>query len=124
MQVKKRRDLVFSSYEENLVKKIIGYEISQITYARLSFIIQPTNTEKFLEIGLLLHSLIPVNTSITLVYIHNYKFLHYALVQGFPTRGARQHLRGCVMVIQIFVLHFCPVILSSSRANSSAQSVS
>ena len=46
------------------------------------------------------------------------------LDQGFPTRGARQHLRGCEMVIQIFVLHFCPVMLSSSRANSSAQSVS
>ena len=28
------------------------------------------------------------------------------------------------MVIQIFVLHFCPVMLSSSCANSSAQSVS
>ena len=28
------------------------------------------------------------------------------------------------MVIQIFVLHFCPVMLSSSCANSSAHSVS
>ena len=28
------------------------------------------------------------------------------------------------MVIQIFVLHFCPVMFSSSCANSSAQSVS
>ena len=28
------------------------------------------------------------------------------------------------MIIQIFVLHFCPVMLSSSCANSSAQSVS
>ena len=28
------------------------------------------------------------------------------------------------MVIQIFVLHFCPVMLSSSCANSSAKSVS
>ena len=46
------------------------------------------------------------------------------LTQGFPTRGARQHLWGCEMVIQIFVLHFCPVMLSSSCANSSAQSVS
>ena len=32
--------------------------------------------------------------------------------------------QGCEMVIQIFVLHLCPVMLSSSRANSSAQSVS
>ena len=56
--------------------------------------------------------------------------LFYGLEQGFPARGARtpwgarQHLRGCEMVIQIFVLHFCPVMLSSSCANSSAQSVS
>ena len=52
------------------------------------------------------------------------KLLYFALSQGFPTRGARQHLRGCEMVIQIFVLHFCPVMLSTSGANSSAQSVS
>ena len=32
--------------------------------------------------------------------------------------------QGCEMVIPIFVLHFCPVMLSSSCANSSAQSVS
>ena len=32
--------------------------------------------------------------------------------------------QGCEMVIQIFVLHFCTVMLSSSCANCSAQSVS
>ena len=52
------------------------------------------------------------------------RYHDFALNQGFTTRGARQHLRGCEMVIQIFVLHFCPDMLSSSRANSSSQSVS
>ena len=41
-----------------------------------------------------------------------------------PLGGAKQHPRGCEMVIQIFLLHFCPVMLSSSCVNSSAQSVS
>ena len=51
---------------------------------------------------------------------------HFSITieQGFPTRGAKQHPRGCEMVIQIFLLHFCPVMLSSSCVNSSAQSVS
>ena len=31
---------------------------------------------------------------------------------------------GCKMVIQIFVLHYCTVMLNSSCANGSAQSVS
>ena len=48
----------------------------------------------------------------------------YLLERGFPTRGARQHLRGCEMVIQIFVLHYCTVMLISSCAHCSAQSVS
>ena len=60
--------------------------------------------------------------SIAVLYISFYLQV-LPLDQGFPTRGARQHLRGCEMIIQIFVLHFCPVMLSSSCANSSAQSV-
>ena len=46
------------------------------------------------------------------------------LIQGFPTRDATQHLRGCEMVIRIFVMHYCTVMLSSSCVNCSAQSVS
>ena len=36
------------------------------------------------------------------------------LDQGFPTRGAKQHLRGCEMVIQTFGLHYCITVLSCS----------
>ena len=43
---------------------------------------------------------------------------------GFPTRGAKQHLRGCEMVIQTYMLHYCTVMLSPSCANCFAQSVS
>ena len=46
-----------------------------------------------------------------------------ALGQDFPARGARQHLRGCEMVFQFFVLDYCTVILSSSCANCSIYSV-
>ena len=46
----------------------------------------------------------------------------YLIEQRFPTRGARTPW-GCEMVIQILVLHFCPVMLSSLCANSSAQPV-
>ena len=35
-------------------------------------------------------------------------------MQGFPTRGAKQHLRGCKMVIQTLVLHYCITVLSCS----------
>ena len=41
-----------------------------------------------------------------------------------PLEGAKQHLRGCEMIIQVFVLHCCTVMLSSFCASCSAQSVS
>ena len=44
--------------------------------------------------------------------------------QEFTIRGAKQHVRECEMVIKIFVMHYCTVMLSSSCANCSAQSVS
>ena len=60
-------------------------------------------------------------TAFSFTQIYSTRNLH--LEQGFPTRGARQHLRVCEIVIQIFVLHYCTVMLSSSCANCSAQSV-
>ena len=75
----------------------------------------------------------PLTIQSLLMYFGNFTKLHKLLLileQGFPTRGVctpwwcKAASSGYEMVIQIFVLHYCIVMLSLFCANHSAHSVS